>query len=169
MSPRHRSLLAHCFAVPVAVAAATLLAGCLAVGPYATVKVIESYEQATGRSLDGRPLPTPTDAATIGAPGETAGAGGAAGDAGTPTGTPGAETPAPTPPVATPAVITLNMFNQLQAGMTYTEIVKILGRDGQLLPNSRTKIYVWYNANSSFVRVVFSGDRMADKEQQRLS
>jgi hypothetical protein len=159
-----------------AAAAATLLSGCMAVGPYATVKVIEGIEQATGRSLDGRPLPTPAAPMPSGVPGETSDAGvsvggtvAGAGGAGGPEGTPGAETTAPTPPAATPTMITLNMYNQLQAGMTYPEIVKVFGREGQLLPNARSKIYVWNNPNGSLVRVIFSADRLADKEQQRLS
>jgi hypothetical protein len=163
-------------AVPVGIAAAALLSGCMAVGPYATVKVIEGYEQATGRLLDGRPLPPPATPGPGGASGPTgeAGvptAGGApgSGGAGNPETAPGEGTATPTPPVATPALITLNMFNQLQAGMTYLEVVKVLGREGQLLPNARNKIYVWHNPNGSLVRVIFSADRLADKEQQRLS
>jgi hypothetical protein len=188
MPTRPRPTIATCravpvgirLAVPVAVAAATLLSGCMAVGPYATVKVIEGYEQATGRLLDGRPLPPSAGPVPGGAPGPTGEAGvpgsgvpvsggtpGPAG-AGSPE-TPGADTATPTPPAGTPTLITLSMYNQLQSGMTYPEVVKILGRDGQLLPNARTKIYVWNNPNGSLVRVIFSADRLADKEQQRLS
>lgn len=172
MPTRSRPILAIRFAVPAGIAAATLLSGCMAVGPYATVKVIEGYEQATGRLLDGRPLPSPAAPA----PGPTGEAGvpvgGAAGGstgAGNPETTPGGGTPESTPPAATPDLITLSMYNQLQAGMTYPEVVKILGRDGQLLPNARNKIYVWHNLNGSLVRVIFSADRLADKEQQRLT
>jgi hypothetical protein len=179
MSTRSRPIIANRSVVPVGILAATLLSGCMAVGPYATVKVIEGYEQATGRTLDGRPLPEPAPPAPSGAPGSSTGetsdagvsVGGTVGSGGgdSPEATPGAVTATPAPPVTTPGMITLNMYNQLQAGMTYPDVVKILGREGQLLPNARSKIYVWHNPNGSLVRVIFSADRLADKEQQRLS
>lgn len=143
--------------------AAAALPGCMAVGPYATVKLIEGFEQATGRLLDGRPLPTSTPP-SAGDPADSNGVDGP----GTPVAAPN-EAATPAPAAEASGIITLGMFNQLQAGMTYMQIVEVLGRQGQLLPNSRTKVYVWHNPNGSFVRLVFSADRMADKEQQRLS
>jgi hypothetical protein len=65
-------------------------------------------------------------------------------------------------------LVTLNKFNQIQNGMTYEEVVKVFGREGQLLPARATVIYVWYNDNGSIARVIFAAQRVADKQQERL-
>lgn len=156
-------------------AAAAAAAGCLAVGPYATVKVIEQFENATGARLDPTPVPIQPTTPRLGEAGSpspsTSGSGSSSPgpDAG-PSGAPGASpSPAGTAPSTDPTLITLSQFNQVQNGMTYAEVVAIFGREGQLLANSRVPAYVWHNTNGSLVRVIFSGDRVAEKEQQRLS
>jgi hypothetical protein len=156
-------MLARSVTLLVVLAAAATTAGCLAIGPYATVKVIETFENATGTRLDPTPVPVPLQPNTprlgeSGAPSPSASAG------------PGASpSPTGTAPSPDPGIITLAQFNRVQNGMTYAEVVAIFGREGELLPSTRIKAYRWSNPNGSLVRLIFSADRVADKEQQRLS
>ncbi|MNS53139.1 hypothetical protein D3C72_858850 [compost metagenome] len=162
-------MLARSVTLLVVLAAAATTAGCLAIGPYATVKVIETFENATGTRLDPTPVPLQPSVPHLDEARSPAPSGSARPDA-TASTVPNAS-PSPTGggPSADPGIITLAQFNRVQNGMTYAEVVAIFGREGQLLPSTRITAYVWNNPNGSLVRLIFSADRVADKEQQRLS
>ena len=60
-------------------------------------------------------------------------------------------------------------------GMTYAEVVELLGREGTL--DSRTDgsddpvvaSYYWWNANGSYMEAAFENDRLVYKQQSRLA
>lgn len=160
-------MLARSVTLLVVFAAAATTSGCLAIGPYATVKVIETLENATGARLDPTPVPLEPSVPRLDEAGSPSPSGSAGPDASaSPHASPSPSGAAPSPDSG---VITLAQFNRVQNGMTYAEVVAIFGREGQLLPSTRITAYVWPNPNGSLVRLIFSGDRVADKEQQRLS
>ena len=70
--------------------------------------------------------------------------------------------------------ITLSQFQSVAPGMTYAEVVELLGREGTL--DSRTDgsddpvvaSYYWWNANGSYMEAAFENDRLVYKQQSRL-
>jgi hypothetical protein len=152
----------------VVLAAAATTAGCLAIGPYATIKVIETFENATGARLDPTPVPVAPSVPRLGEARSPSPSSSAGPDATASAGPGGSPSPTGTGPSIDPGIITLTQFNRVQNGMTYAEVVAIFGREGQLLPSTRITVYRWTNPNGSLVRLIFSADRVADKEQQGL-
>lgn len=166
-----RALIHLCLAL-----GAGSMSGCLALGPLATVATIEKVEQVTGGRLDPTPGPGGVDNAqtprldavpsdvpsglNASAVPSTAGSAGPASSA-----SPGAATPDP----RLANLVTMAMFNQIQAGMSLDDVETIIGRPGQLVPNSRLEMYVWYNPNGSSLKVIMSAKRVAQKFQERLS
>lgn len=73
--------------------------------------------------------------------------------------------------VATPTVDPhLNVLNfaKLTNGMKYSEVVKILGSEGENigesdLPDLKTVMYQWKNDSGAFVKIVFQNDKLVDK------
>nr|DAX89274.1 MAG TPA: Protein of unknown function (DUF4236) [Caudoviricetes sp.] len=82
--------------------------------------------------------------------------------------------------------ITLDEFNKIQTGMTYDEVVKIIGSQGELLSQAdmelkgleelgiksgdlKTEMYMWYGAdNISNANVMFQGGKVISKAQLGL-
>ena len=70
--------------------------------------------------------------------------------------------------------VTLRQFRALERGMSYGEVVRLLGREGT--PDSRTDgfdgpvvaSYHWWNDNNSYVEATFENDRLVYKNQSRL-
>jgi hypothetical protein len=141
--------------------------GCVVVAPLATVALVETYENAIGRRLDPTPPPAPVDmtqtATRLDAQGSPIPGGSV-----DPAAVASPDAGASAVPVDDGSV-TMNMYNQIQNGMTYAQVVAVFKREGQLMPARSTVIYVWYNPNGSLVRVIFSGQLVADKVQERLS
>mgnify|MGYP004662614665 FL=1 len=73
--------------------------------------------------------------------------------------------------------ITAEKFNAIESGMTYDEVVNIVGSDGELLSQAdigddeyKTEIYVWYGiVPGSNANVTFQGGKVAAKAQFGLS
>lgn len=73
--------------------------------------------------------------------------------------------------------ITAEKFNAIESGMTYDEVVNIVGSDGELLSQAdiggdeyKTEIYVWYGiVPGSNANVTFQGGKVAAKAQIGLS
>lgn len=75
--------------------------------------------------------------------------------------------------------VTLEKFNKIETGMTYNEVVEIIGEEGTLSSESsfgegtefetNTKIYYWYAENRmSNVLITFSNDKVSSKTQTGL-
>lgn len=70
--------------------------------------------------------------------------------------------------------VTLRQFRAVEEGMSYGEVVRLLGREGTL--DSRTDgsdgpvvaSYHWWNDNKSYVEAAFENDRLVYKNQSRL-
>ena len=70
--------------------------------------------------------------------------------------------------------VTLRQFRAVEEGMSYGEVVRLLGREGTL--DSRTDgsngpvvaSYYWWNDNKSYVEAAFENDRLVYKSQSRL-
>lgn len=73
--------------------------------------------------------------------------------------------------------ITAEKFNAIASGMTYDEVVNIVGSDGELSSQVdigddeyKTEIYVWYGAvTGSNANVTFQGGKVVAKAQLGLS
>lgn len=73
--------------------------------------------------------------------------------------------------------ITSEKFNAIESGMTYNEVVNIVGSDGELSSQVdiggdeyKTEIYVWYGAvPGSNANVTFQGGKVVAKAQLGLS
>lgn len=73
--------------------------------------------------------------------------------------------------------VTKEEFDKIETGMTYREVVEIIGFDGEL--NSqvdigagdeyKTEIYTWANKNGSNMNATFQGDKVVSKAQIGLS
>ena len=67
--------------------------------------------------------------------------------------------------------ITLRQFNRMEPGMTYAEVVLLLGREGQLrwraegLDGPVVAKYFWSNADESYAEAAFEDSRLAYKHQ----
>lgn len=73
--------------------------------------------------------------------------------------------------------ITAEKFNAIETGMTYDEVVNIIGSEGELSSQVdiggdeyKTEIYVWYGAvTGSNANVTFQGGKVVAKAQLGLS
>lgn len=73
--------------------------------------------------------------------------------------------------------ITAEKFNAIETGMTYDEVVNIIGSEGELSSQVdiggdeyKTEIYVWYGADpGSNANVTFQGGKVVAKAQLGLS
>lgn len=73
--------------------------------------------------------------------------------------------------------ITAEKFNRIESGMTYDEVVNIVGSDGELLSQAdvggdeyKTEMYVWYGVvPGSNANVTFQGGKVVAKAQFGLS
>jgi hypothetical protein len=68
---------------------------------------------------------------------------------------------------------TLNKYYEIQNGMSYSEVVRILGDRGQELSRSEiggytSSMYQWINPSGSSLTVMFSNDLVASKAQLGL-
>ena len=92
------------------------------------------------------------------------------------TGTPVACPPAPPPPPYNPPTMSLAEFNAIQPGMSYAQVVSIVGGPGTLaaettFPGVDTKIYTWVGQGSvgANANVEFQNDREVAKGQAGLA
>ena len=68
-----------------------------------------------------------------------------------------------------PPVISMAQYQALQPGMSYQEVVRVLGRPGEEVSRGENILgYVWRNPDYSMVTVVFINGRMAAKNQAGL-
>lgn len=76
-----------------------------------------------------------------------------------------------------PEKITIDEFNAIETGMTYNEVVKIVGSDGELTSQVdigeyefKTEIYVWYGiVPGANANVTFQGGKVVAKAQFGLA
>jgi hypothetical protein len=68
--------------------------------------------------------------------------------------------------------VTLSQYNQLKEGMSYSEVVKILGREGKLAHEKQTvrdtfKSYGWKfeSARLTYIDITFKNDQLLSKMQ----
>ena len=70
--------------------------------------------------------------------------------------------------------ITLRQFHRMEPGMTYDEVVRLLGREGQLrwradgVDGPVIAKYFWSNADESYAEAAFENSRLAYKHQSGL-
>jgi hypothetical protein len=87
--------------------------------------------------------------------------------------------PALTSTPATPSIdtnadlISLDKFNQVQNGMTITQVQRLIGHEGKLLGSSTVanvvgKVYWWQNPQGSNALVEFRNDKVVSKSQAGL-
>lgn len=67
--------------------------------------------------------------------------------------------------------ITLDQFNQIQAGMTYDQVKQILGSEGRLSTQTeimgvQSSLYTWMNLGGSNIVITFGGDGTVDSKTQ---
>ena len=69
-----------------------------------------------------------------------------------------------------PGKITLEQFNKIKQGMTYQEVVQILGREGELMSEAGSmRMYTWTNKDDfSNMNATFNNNRVAAKGQLGL-
>lgn len=69
--------------------------------------------------------------------------------------------------------LTLAKFNRVQTGMSYKEVVAILGSEGEVLSSTeagsfKTESYKWQGENFATVIAVFQNDKLFTKTQANL-
>jgi hypothetical protein len=74
-------------------------------------------------------------------------------------------------------VVTRAQYERLREGMSYSEAVRVIGRDGEelssshfegvpgIVPNISTQMYMWHTADGSNMNAIFQNDRMVIKAQ----
>ncbi|MBW2268983.1 MAG: DUF3862 domain-containing protein [Deltaproteobacteria bacterium] len=74
-----------------------------------------------------------------------------------------------------PPIVTLAEFEQIETGMSYREVVEILGEPGVAIAPSAVPEggggairYVWQNSDVSNMRATFQNDQLAKKSQLYL-
>lgn len=79
------------------------------------------------------------------------------------------------PPKTQRPQVTLNQFNQIREGMSYSEVVKILGMEGKIAHEKQTvrdtfKSYGWKleGARFTYIDITFKNDRMLSKSHYGL-
>jgi hypothetical protein len=79
----------------------------------------------------------------------------------------------PTRSLSTPRIdvrLSMNQYNQIQTGMDYLEVMRILGRPGTELSRMdmagyKTVMYGWANPDGSNLNVMLQNDRVISKAQ----
>ena len=69
--------------------------------------------------------------------------------------------------------LTLDKFNQIKNGMTYKEVIDIMGSEGAQIASSgegkyKVESYKWDGENFQYVLVTFMGEKMYSKNQNGL-
>jgi hypothetical protein len=69
--------------------------------------------------------------------------------------------------------LTMERYNQIKNGMTYKQVVEIIGREGTETMSSgegkyKVTSYKWDGENYQFITCVFMGDKMTSKVQANL-
>jgi hypothetical protein len=82
-------------------------------------------------------------------------------------------TSTPVNPPSDNDIINLNKFNQIQNGMTLSQVQKLVGNAGKLLGSSTVanvvgKVYWWQNPQGSNALVEFRNDKVVSKSQAGL-
>ena len=73
--------------------------------------------------------------------------------------------------------VTKEEFDKIETGMTYEEVVEIIGFDGELISQVdigdgdqyKTEIYTWANPGGANMNATFQGGKMVSKAQTGLS
>jgi hypothetical protein len=73
------------------------------------------------------------------------------------------------PSISAP-VVTMAKYSQLREGMTYQEVTKIIGTNGEQISSSdiagyKTVMYQWINTNGSNMNAMFQNGHMVSKAQ----
>jgi hypothetical protein len=76
----------------------------------------------------------------------------------------------PQPAFAPPPVVTQAQYDRIREGMTYEQVLDVIGTDGQELSRSNmagysTVMYSWTNPNGSNMNAMFQNDRLINKAQ----
>jgi hypothetical protein len=71
------------------------------------------------------------------------------------------------------AKVTLAEFNQIQSGMSYSQVESIIGEPGEKLSESdmagfHTVMYMWRNPNGANMNAMFQNDKLINKAQINL-
>jgi hypothetical protein len=74
---------------------------------------------------------------------------------------------------STTSALTMDKYNQIKEGMSYTEVVALLGSEGTETLSSgsgkyKVTSYKWEGDNFEFITVIFMGDKMTQKVQANL-
>ena len=76
-----------------------------------------------------------------------------------------------------PAVVSKDKFSAIHEGMTYREVVTIIGTEGEelssnkmegvpgVMPSVSTKMYTWQNGDGSIMNAMFQNDKLIQKAQ----
>jgi hypothetical protein len=64
--------------------------------------------------------------------------------------------------------LTMAQYNAVQTGMTYQEVVKIMGRPGEEVMRGDIVVYMWKNADGTNLNVTFRNNRVLNKAQAGL-
>lgn len=95
----------------------------------------------------------------------------------------GCRSPVPEPKVAkepiipmgapgTKIIVTLIQYNQIHNGMTYSQVVNVIGHPGRLVNGTVMdafgKAYVWRNTNGSNMVCLFKDDKLINKTDTAL-
>ena len=79
-----------------------------------------------------------------------------------------------------PAVVSKDKFSAIHEGMTYREVVTIIGAEGEelssnkiegvpgVMPSVSTKMYAWQNSDGSNMNAMFQNDKLIQKAQLGL-
>lgn len=73
-----------------------------------------------------------------------------------------------------PAVITLEVFNQLNEGMSFSKVKKVIGVAGEetarvkLANGSTTVLIQWTNPDGSYAELAFNAGKLFSKENEHL-
>ena len=69
--------------------------------------------------------------------------------------------------------LTMAKYDQIKKGMTYSEVVEILGGEGEELTSSavgkyKVSSYTWSGENLEMIAIVFENDKVSSKTQANL-
>lgn len=69
--------------------------------------------------------------------------------------------------------LTLDKFNQIKNGMSYKEVVDIIGTEGAQIASSgegkyKVESYKWDGENFQYILITFMGEKMYSKNQNGL-
>lgn len=78
--------------------------------------------------------------------------------------------PAPAPAPKEDKTVTLEEYNKIKNGMSYKEVVKIIGFEGtensqNELAGVKTVMYTWQNDDGSNMNAIFQNDKLTQKAQ----